>query len=540
MLLVDALLHELDGFGVKQLFGIPGDFVLPLFEQLQQRNTLPLYYLSHEPSVVFAADAAARISNNPAVVILTYGAGALNAVNAVAQAYVEHVPLVVIAGFPSQSEIDRGLQIHHQAKTVDSQRDIYREITVAQFRLDNAQSAGADIHAALLTAKQQSRPVLLEIPRDAVQMHTSLGSAELQEASSLDELELAATDLAARLAQAKQPVILAGVDVRRFDAVAELEALAKKLNIPFVSTLMGRASFNQQHPLYAGIFLDKTDIRPTQLLRDADLILQVGVIKTDSNFAAHSELFPLHKVVCIEQNQLKLGPATYHQLALKPLLAALQKHTTVRYEHSSVPAAPSLKPDKSLNATSVVQRLDQVLAAGKQTVPLISDIGDCLFASLHANPSLMLAPAFYASMGYAVPAAFGVQAVTGLRPVVLVGDGAFLMTGLELGHFTRYGFAPVIIVFNNQRWDMIEAFAPGLNCTNLTSWHYAELARSMGGNGTQVSNLDDFEQVLQQALDNSESFSLIEVMLPPGSRTSRLNNFAAGFKAAGQNDRCRC
>src|SRR5690606_33738677 len=108
------------------------------------------YYLSHEPSVVFAADAAARISNKPSVVILTYGAGALNAVNAVAQAYVEHVPLVVIAGFPSQTEIDRGLQIHHQAKTVDSQRDIYREITAAQFRLDNAQSAGVDIHAALL------------------------------------------------------------------------------------------------------------------------------------------------------------------------------------------------------------------------------------------------------------------------------------------------------------------------------------------------------------------------------------------------------
>ena len=532
MLLVDALLHELDVFGVKQLFGIPGDFVLPLFEQLQQRNTLPLYYLSHEPAVVFAADAAARISNNPSVVILTYGAGALNAVNAVAQAYVEHVPLVVIAGFPSQTEIDRGLQIHHQAKTVDSQRDIFREITAAQFRLDNAQSAGADIHAALLTAKQQSRPVLLEIPRDAVQMQTSLARAELQEASSQDELDLAATDLATRLAQATQPVILAGVEVRRFDAVAELEPLAEKLNIPFVSTLMGRASFNLQHPLYAGIFLDKTDIRPAQLLRNADLILQVGVIKTDSNFAAHSELFPPHKVVCIDQNHLKLGPATYHQLGLKPLLAAVKKHSSVRYAHCNLPAAANLTPDKALNATSVVQRLDEVLAAGNQTVPLISDIGDCLFASLHANPSLMLAPAFYASMGYAVPAAFGVQAVTGLRPVVLVGDGAFLMTGLELGHFTRYGFAPVIIVFNNQRWDMIEAFAPALNCTRLANWHYAELARSMGGNGMQVTTLADFEQALRLALHSTTRFSLIEVMLPAGSRTARLDNFANGFKAA--------
>lgn len=532
MLLVDALLHELDVFGVKQLFGIPGDFVLPLFEQLQQRNRLPLYYLSHEPSAVFAADAAARISNNPAVVILTYGAGALNAVNAVAQAYVEHVPLLLIAGFPSQSEIDRGLQIHHQAKTVDSQRDIYREITAAQYRLDNPARAGEDIRAALSTAKQQSRPVLLEIPRDAVACHTGLAGPYQPEPIAQDELALAVADVAAWLKQAQRPVILAGVDVRRFDAVAELEALADKLNIPFVSTLMGRASFNQQHRLYGGIFLDKTDLRPAQLLRDADLILQIGVIKTDSNFAAHSELFPAHKVVCIEQNQLRLGPATYHQLALKPLLAALIAQALTPFALQSMPTAATVAAEQQLSASSLVQCLDRVLTERNDTVPLISDIGDCLFASLHANPSLMLAPAFYASMGYAVPAAFGVQAVTGLRPVVLVGDGAFLMTGLELGHCARYGFAPVIVVFNNQRWDMIEAFAPSLSCTNLANWHYAELARSMGGHGMQVNNLADFEQALQLALDSNKRFSLIEVMLPTGSRTARLDNFAKGFKAA--------
>lgn len=532
MLLVDALLAELELFGVKQLFGIPGDFVLPLFEQLQQRDSLPLYYLSHEPSAVFAADAAARISNKPAVVLLTYGAGALNAVNAVAQAYVEHVPLVVIAGFPSEQEIQRGLQIHHQAKTVDSQRDIYREITACQVRLDKAERAGEDIRLALKTAAEQSRPVLIEIPRDAVAFHTELAGPYQPEAIAHDELALAVADVAARLKQAQRPVIIAGVDVRRFDAVAELEALADKFNIPFVSTLMGRASFNQQHRLYGGIFLDQTDLRPVKLLRDADLILQIGVIKTDSNFAAHSELFPAHKVVFIEQNQLRLGPATYHQLALKPLLAALITQALTPFALQNMPTAATVAEEQQLSASSLVQCLDRVLTVRNDTVPLISDIGDCLFASLHANPSLMLAPAFYASMGYAVPAAFGVQAVTGLRPVVLVGDGAFLMTGLELGHCARYGFAPVIVVFNNQRWDMIEAFAPGLSCTNLANWHYADLARSMGGHGMQVNNLTDFTQALQLALDSKQRFSLIEVMLPAGSRTARLDNFAKGFKAA--------
>lgn len=532
MLLVDALLHEFDVFNVKQLFGIPGDFVLPLFEQLQQRNQLPLYYLSHEPSAVFAADAAARISNNPSVVLLTYGAGALNAVNAVAQAYVEHVPLVVIAGFPSVAEINSGLQIHHQAKHIDSQRDIYREITACQVRLDNPERAGNDIRLAFKTAKEQNLPVLIEIPRDAVLFNTTVAAMYTAPQPDIAALTLAAEHLAEQLNYAQNPVILAGVDVRRFGAVAELEALAAKLNIPFVSTLMGRACFNQQQAQYQGVFLDKTDTRPAQLLRDADLILQIGVIKTDSNFAANAEFFPAEKLIELDQQQLVIGKASYKDVALKPLLQALLLQPIAPFS-ALIPKLNQAQPKaQALSATSVVQQLDKQLSKGSLTVPFISDIGDCLFASLHANPSLMLAPAFYASMGYAVPAALGVQAVTGLRPVVLVGDGAFLMTGLELGHFARYRFAPIVVLFNNSGWDMINAFSPGLNCTSLTHWHYVELARGMGGNGMQVTSLDEFEQALALALKSESRFSLIEVVLPSDSRTERLNNFAAGLKSS--------
>ena len=236
-------------------------------------------------------------------------------------------------------------------------------------------------------------------------------------------------------------------------------------------------------------------------------------------------------MLCLEQQQL----------ALKPLLSGLLLQSIAPFSQI-VPAAPaSASPDKhQLTASKLVQQLDKILSERRDTVPLISDIGDCLFASLHAKPSLMLAPAFYASMGYAVPAALGVQAATGLRPVVLVGDGAFLMTGLELGHFSRYGFAPIIVLFNNQRWDMIDAFAPGLNCTDLHHWQYAELARSMGGHGMTVSNLEDFSQAFSLALESAKRFSLIEVMLPRGSRTDRLNNFAAGFKAAARAGQAAC
>ncbi|MCH8500819.1 MAG: hypothetical protein LAT77_02785 [Aliidiomarina sp.] len=530
MLLVDALINECKQFGVKEFFGIPGDFVLPLFQALQQRNALPLYYLSHEPSAVFAADAAARISNNPSVVILTYGAGALNAVNAVAQAYVEHVPLVVIGGFPSKQEIERGLAIHHQARTIDSQRDVFREVTTLQVRLDNPKTAAEQLRLAFRTAKEKSLPVFIEIPRDATNAIVHAMPPYQPRAVEHDAVVAEAAKLVERLRVAKRPVILADVDVRRFHAVEALEVFAAQFNLPILNTFMGRASIDQNHPCYAGTFLDRTDTEAAELIRAADLVLQVGVIKTDSNFAAHADLFPKEKVVELQHGgpQLPLA-AVLEELSIQLASALLAPYEVRLLQAQSTDEAAAL----SLTATSVVQELDRVLSDGQQLVPFVSDVGDCLFASLHAKPSLLLAPAFYASMGYAVPAALGVQAVTGLRPVVLVGDGAFLMTGLELGHCRRYGFAPVVVLFNNKRWDMINAFAPDLNCTELNDWDYVALAKGMGGAAYRVTSLDQFAPALELALQDESRFSLIEVMLDASGRTARLNNFAQGFLQAG-------
>ena len=103
MKLADALIQALVDHGVQQVFGVPGDFALPLFKALDDSQRLPLYMLSHEPGVGFAADAAARIASAPAAAFVTYGAGALNMLNAVASAYAEQVPVVVVSGAPGNT-----------------------------------------------------------------------------------------------------------------------------------------------------------------------------------------------------------------------------------------------------------------------------------------------------------------------------------------------------------------------------------------------------------------------------------------------------
>ncbi|MGZ5573119.1 MAG: thiamine pyrophosphate-binding protein, partial [Usitatibacter sp.] len=116
--LSQVLLHALKDHGAKEIFGIPGDFALPFFRVIEESRVLPLYTLSHEPSVGFAADAAARLHSTLGVAAVTYGAGALNMVNPIAAAFAEKSPVVVISGAPGKGEASRGLLLHHQAKTL--------------------------------------------------------------------------------------------------------------------------------------------------------------------------------------------------------------------------------------------------------------------------------------------------------------------------------------------------------------------------------------------------------------------------------------
>src|SRR5665647_3563403 len=216
MNLTESLLHALKAHGANQIFGIPGDFALPYFRIIEQSAILPLYTLSHEPGVGFAADACGRISGGLGVAAVTYGAGAFNMVNAVASAYAEKSPLVVLSGGPGKGESQSGFLLHHQAKTLDSQFQIYREITCDQVRLDDAGRAPTDIARALANCLRHSQPVYIEIPRDMVAEPCLPVTAEPAPPVDADALDACVTEILQRLGAASAPALMVGVEVRRF------------------------------------------------------------------------------------------------------------------------------------------------------------------------------------------------------------------------------------------------------------------------------------------------------------------------------------
>jgi len=144
------------GHGAREIFGIPGDFVLPFFKVIEESGILPHYTLSHEPAVGFAADAAARFHSGLSVAVVTYGAGAFNLVNAVAGAYAERTPVVAIAGAPGARERASGFFLHHQARSLDTQMAVYREVTCDQAALTDPETAPAEIARVLRSARERS------------------------------------------------------------------------------------------------------------------------------------------------------------------------------------------------------------------------------------------------------------------------------------------------------------------------------------------------------------------------------------------------
>jgi indolepyruvate decarboxylase len=211
MQLAESLLHALKAHGAREIFGIPGDFALPFFKVIETSGILPLFTLSHEPAVGFAADAAARMNCTLGVVAVTYGAGALNVVNAVAGAYAEKSPIVVISGAPGKGEANTGLLLHHQAKTLDSQFRIFREITCDQARLDDARRAPGEIARVLRRCLTESRPVSSRCRgiwcARAACRH---GNPDPVDADAL----AACVEILARIASARSPVLMVGVEVQ--------------------------------------------------------------------------------------------------------------------------------------------------------------------------------------------------------------------------------------------------------------------------------------------------------------------------------------
>ena len=534
MNLTESLLHALKDHGARQIFGIPGDFALPYFRIIEQSKILPLYTLSHEPGVGFAADASARVNMGLGVAAVTYGAGALNMVNAVAAAFAEKSPVVVISGGPGKGESRSGLLLHHQAKTLDSQFQMFKEITCDQVKLDDAARAPADIARVLANCLRHSEPVYIELPRDMVALPCAPVVREPEPAVDQEALDACVDEILSRLKQAKSPVLMAGVEVRRYGLEDKVSLLSRRLGLPIVTSFMGRGLLAAHDAPLVGTYMGVAGLpEVTRLVEESDGLFLLGEIVCDTNFAVSETKIDLRKTIQALDGQVSLG---YHHYPDIPLAALVERMLDRLASHAAPVAVKrqnfpyGLVADQATITPTDIATAVNDLMAEHGTMPIASDMGDCLFTAMEIEYSPLVAPGYYATMGYGVPAGLGLQAATGQRPLILVGDGAFQMTGWELGNCQRYGWDPIVLLFNNASWEMLRTFQPESTFNDLGHWGFAEMAAGLGGHGVRVSTRAELKRALDDAARTRGRFQLIEIAIPRGVLSNTLQRFVAGVK----------
>lgn len=533
-----ALLDALRRHGAEELFGIPGDFVLPFFRVIESSNILPFYTLSHEPAVGFAADSASRFRGRISVAVATWGAGAFNLVNPIAGAYAERVPVVVISGAPGVRERASGYRLHHMARALDTQTRVFNEITCDGAVLDDPARAPADIARVLRSARESSLPVYLELPRDLVDAETGpvpvLPPRPVQE----DALAEAADEILDRLARARAPVIMVDVEIRRYGVEDKVAALARRLGLPVVSTFMGRGLLSGHEDVVRGTYLGAAGQRAvTELVEGADALLLLGVILSDTNFAVSERKIDMRRAMLAIGRTVRVSHHLYADIPLGALVDALLARAPAASNRTIAAIPPEHYPEglaadaEPVRPSDIAAAVNDLFARHKP-LPIAADMGDCLFTAMEIRNTHLVAPGYYAGMGYGVPAGLGACVAAGERPLILVGDGAFQMTGFELGNCRRYGWDPIVIVFNNASWEMLRVFQPESAFNNLDDWRFAELAGPLGGDGVRVRTRAELQAALERAHATRGRFQLIEVMLPRGETSNTLARFVAGFKAA--------
>lgn len=534
MTIGDYLIQRLQDFGIHDVFGIPGDYVLTFYSQLEH-SPINVVGCCSEDNAGFAADAYARI-NGMGAVCVTYCVGGLKLCNPIAGAYAEKSPVVVISGAPGLNERVNNPLLHHKVRDFRTQAEVFEKICIATAELNDPATAFREIDRVLTACARYKRPVYIEIPRDMVKVAPD-SPVEFQYAplaSDPDSLREAANEAAELLSKAEKPVIIAGIEIHRFHLQDALMALAEAGNIPLTATMLGKSAVQETHPLYVGLYegaLGREEV--TQFVEESDCVVLLGTFMTDINLGIYTANLDPNRCIYATSEQLRIRHHHYQNVLLGDFLRELAQRRPTPRGTRPLPKSSrrdetfELRPDEPIKISRMMDRLNESL---DDSTVVIADVGDALFAATELvthQRTEFLSPAYYTSMGFAVPAALGASvARPNLRIIAIVGDGAFQMTGHELSTIVRHHFDPIIIVLDNKGYGTERFLHPG-DFNDIQPWNYHKLPEVYGGGtGYEVRTEGEFDRALRAALDDNSNMSLIQVHLDVEDRSQALDRLA--------------
>ncbi len=511
MTVIQHVLSRLRSIGLTDVFGVPGDFAFPVNDAICEHPQMRWIGSCNELNAAYAADGYARIKGFGAI-CTTYGVGELSALNGIAGAYAEHLPLFHLVGSPNMATQATRALMHHTLG--NGEYDLFQRMTepvVCAQAVMHPQNVAFETERLIAQALYHRRPVYMAFPADHANQPVVSTAQPVPAPSSDPDFLAAATDAIVSLVEkARTACFLPDILLARIGLQAAMQAVIDASGLPFATMFMGKSVLDERHPNYIGMYdgaLMNEEVR--DFVESCDVVLEVGTLLTDFNSGAFTAKLDPAKIVVISHHRVRIDGKVYPNVEMADILAALVRHLPKdrawpKLQVSSL-GEPAGQGSDPITAAALYPRWANFL---RPRDILVAETGTASmglgFAQMPAGASFHN-QTLWGSIGWATPAAFGAAIAAPDRRVVLVtGDGSHQLTAQEVSQFGRLGLQPVIFVLNNSGY-LIERLLckdPAIAYNDIAPWSYSELPRALGCEGWFTARATTCGE-LDQALDTA-------------------------------------
>ncbi len=541
-----AILRSLEILGVTDVFGLPGGAIIPFYDELMASKTIRHVLVRHEQGAGHAAEGYAAASGRVGVAIATSGPGATNLVTAIADAYMDSVPIVVITGQVFSTLM--GTDAFQEADIVGITMPITKHSILVTKPDDVPMTLAAAHHIA---STGRPGPVLVDVTKDAQQdsapfvWPTTLNLPGYRPVAKANNAKILAA--ARLLAGSSKPVLYVGGGVIRARASAELAVFAEAVGAPVVTTLMARGAFPDSHPLHLGMPGMHGSVPAVLSLQESDLIVALGARFDDRVTGKVAHFAPNATIVHVDIDPAEISKiraadvpivadAKEALLGLTDAFCALTNRAPLdvaewwTYLHGlkkKFPLGYSPTTDGLMAPQEVISRIGSL--TGPEGI-FTSGVGQHqMWAAQfirYERPNSWLNSGGAGTMGYAVPAAMGAKVAEPDRVVWAIdGDGSFQMTNQELATCTINNIPIKVAIINNSSLGMVRQwqtlFYEGRHSfTSLNTGHetqmipdFVTLAEAYGALGIRVTQLEDVDAAIRRALETNDRPVVIDFVV---------------------------
>ena len=509
------LLRRLQEAGIRHIFGVPGDYNLGLMQQLEDRGAPAWIGNCNELNASYATDAYARINGIGAMVV-THGVGTLSAVNGIAGAYSEHVPVILISGSLPLRAVQHGDLMHHTL--IDREKGnlcrIFAEITDAQARL-TPENAATEIDRLILAAWRRKLPVYLELPSDIPYLEIDVPDNPLKlEMIPSDQQSLkACTEMILdRLHAAKSPALLLDIDAMRFGVSKQIIELAERFQMRVATLNCAKGAIPESSPQLIGTYVGiASSPGARESIEGSDCLLTVGYRRVETTVGFFTDKLPA-SAIHLNSDSVDTAAKNYQGVYIAELLQSLVDSSSGIISNKQ-PARPSKRSPfvpsgDSLTQDAYWKAIQNFLRPGDVIVVEDGASSAGMGRLMLPDACTYITGAFvWCSIGYATPALLGaILASPGRRHILLTGEGSLQMTVQEISTIMRHDLKPFIFVINNSGYTVERAvLGKDAKYNDVANWRYSELPKVFSRDHDAETYVVQTSNELQKVLDAPHS-----------------------------------